>query len=90
MTELWGLPKETIVALFVGFLRKDVAMGMLAPLALTAKQLVISSTVLAMYFPCVATFVILARELGARDVLKAVGIMIAAALIVGSLQNLVL
>ena len=90
LTGLWGLPKETITALVVGFLRKDVAMGMLAPLALTAKQLVISSTVLAMFFPCVATFVILARELGARDVLKAVGIMIAAALIMGSLQNLVL
>jgi ferrous iron transport protein B len=90
LTGLWGLPKETITALVVGFLRKDVAMGMLAPLALTAKQLVISSTVLAMLFPCVATFVILARELGARDVLKAVGIMIAAALIMGSLQNLVL
>jgi ferrous iron transport protein B len=90
LTGLWGLPKETITALAVGFLRKDVAMGMLTPLALTAKQLVISSTVLAMFFPCVATFAILARELGARDVLKAVGIMIAAALIVGSLQNLVL
>ncbi len=90
LTRVWGLPKETIVALVVGFLRKDVAMGMLAPLALTAKQLVISSTVLAMFFPCVATFVILARELGVRDVLKAVGIMIAAALIVGGLQNLVL
>jgi len=90
LTGLWGLPKETITALAVGFLRKDVAMGMLAPLALTAKQLVISSTVLAMFFPCVATFVILARELGVRDLLKAVGIMIAAALIMGSLQNLVL
>jgi ferrous iron transport protein B len=90
LTGLWGLPKETITALVIGFLRKDVAMGMLAPLALTAKQLVISSTVLAMFFPCVATFVILARELGARDMLKAVGIMIAAALIMGSLQNLVL
>ena len=90
LTGLWGLPKETIAPLAVGFLRKDVAMGMLAPLALTAKQLVISSTVLAMFFPCVATFVILARELGARDVLKAVGIMIAAVLIMGSLQNLVL
>ena len=90
LTGLWGLPKETITALVIGFLRKDVAMGMLAPLALTAKQLVISSTVLAMFFPCVATFVILARELGARDVLKAVGIMIAAVLIMGSLQNLVL
>jgi ferrous iron transport protein B len=90
LTGLWGLPKETITALAVGFLRKDVAMGMLTPLALTAKQLVISSTVLAMLFPCVATFVILARELGVRDLLKAAGVMIAAALIMGSLQNLIL
>ncbi len=90
LTGLWGLPKETITALVIGFLRKDVAMGMLAPLTLTAKQLVVSSTVLAMLFPCVATFVILGRELGLRDLLKAVGIMIAAALIMGSLQNLVL
>jgi ferrous iron transport protein B len=90
LTGLLGLPKETVVALSIGFLRKDVAVGMLAPLALTAKQLVISTTVLAMVFPCVATFVILARELGAKDMLKATGIMIAAALIVGSLQNLIL
>jgi len=90
LTGLWGLPKETITALAVGFLRKDVAMGMLTPLALTAKQLVISSTVLAMLFPCVATFVILARELGVRDLLKAVGVMLAATLVMGSLQNLVL
>jgi len=90
LTGLWGLPKDTITAVAVGFLRKDVAMGILASLGLTAKQLVISSTVLAMFFPCVATFVILARELGIRDLLKATGIMIAAALIVGSLQNLIL
>ena len=90
LTGLWGLPKETIAPLVIGFLRKDAAMGLLVPLALTAKQLVISSTVLAMFFPCVATFVVLARELGARDLLKAVGIMIAAALMMGGLQNLVL
>jgi ferrous iron transport protein B len=90
VTGLLGLPKETVVALAVGFLRKDVAMGMLAPLGLTAKQLVISSTFLAMSFPCVATFAILARELGFKDMLKATGIMIASALIVGGLLNLVL
>jgi ferrous iron transport protein B len=90
LTGLWGLPKETIAALVVGFLRKDAAMGMLASLDLTAKQLVISGTVLAMFFPCVATFVMLARELGVRDLLKAIGIMLAAVLIMGSLQNLVL
>jgi ferrous iron transport protein B len=90
LTGLWGLPKDTIAALLVGFLRKDAAMGMLGSLALTAKQLVISSTVLAMFFPCVATFVMFARELGARDLLKAIGIMLAAVLVMGSLQNLVL
>jgi ferrous iron transport protein B len=90
LTGLLGLPKETVVALAIGFLRKDVAVGMLAPLGLTAKQLVISTTFLAMVFPCMATFVILARELGIRDMLKATGIMIAAALIVGGLQNLIL
>jgi ferrous iron transport protein B len=90
LTGLWGLPKDTIAALLVGFLRKDAAMGMLGTLALTAKQLVISSTVLAMFFPCVATFVMFARELGARDLLKAIGIMITAVLVMGSLQNLVL
>jgi ferrous iron transport protein B len=43
-----------------------------------------------MYFPCVATFVILARELGAIDMLKSTGLMIASALLVGGLLNLLL
>lgn len=85
-----GLPRESVVALAVGFLRKDVAVGMLVPLALTAKQLVVASTVLAMFFPCMATFVILLRELGVRDMLKATGVMLVAALVVGGLQNVLL
>ena len=87
---LLGLPKEAVIALAVGFLRKDVAVGMLAPLALTPGQMVVSCTVLAMFFPCVATFVVLARELGWRDMLKAGGIMVAAALVAGGLLNLLL
>lgn len=87
---LLGLPQESIVAIIVGFLRKDVAVGMLVPLGLTAKQLVVSTTVLAMFFPCVATFVILIRELGVKDMLKSTGIMIVAALIMGGFLNLVL
>jgi len=47
VTKLLGLPKEAVVALVIGFLRKDVAIGMLAPLALTAEQLVVGSVVLA-------------------------------------------
>ena len=76
-------------ALIVGFLRKDVAIGMLGPLGLTTKQLVIASTILAVYFPCMATFVVLVRELGAKDMAKIAGIMILTALIVGTILNFV-
>ncbi len=90
LTGLWGLPKEAIAALVVGFLRKDVAVGMLGPLNLTTKQLVVGCTILAVYFPCIATFTVLVRELGLKDMLKAALIMIMVALLVGSTLNLVL
>lgn len=90
LTGLWGLPKEAFSALIIGFLRKDVAVGMLGPLNLTTKQLVVSSTVLAVYFPCIATFAVLIRELGVKDMLKSTLIMFIVALLVGSVLNLVL
>jgi len=90
LTGLWGLPKEAISALVVGFLRKDVAVGMLGPLNLTTKQLVIGSTILAVYFPCIATFVVLIRELGLKDMLKVTLIMMVVALSVGTILNLIL
>jgi len=90
VTGLLGLPKEAVIALVVGFLRKDVALGMLAPLALSAQQLVVGSVVLAMFFPCIATFVVLLRELGIVGMLKSAGIMITAALVVGGILNLIL
>ena len=90
LTGLWGLPKESISALIIGFLRKDVAVGMLGPLNLTTKQLVIGSTVLAIYFPCIATFAVLVRELGIKDMLKSLSIMLFVALSVGTILNLIL
>ncbi len=89
-TRVLGLPGETVTALAIGFLRKDVALAFLAPLSLTAGQFVVASVVLAMFFPCVATFAILARELGLRDTLKATGIMIVAAFSVGGILNVLL
>ncbi len=90
VTGVLGLPKEAVTALVIGFLRKDVAVGMLAPLAMTSGQLVVGTVVLAMFFPCIATFVVLFRELGVVNMLKSVGIMIVATLIVGGLLNLIL
>jgi len=77
-------------ALIVGFLRKDVAVGMLAPLGLNLKQLIIACVVLSMYFPCVATFTTMAKELGIKDMIKSVGIMLGATLVIGGILNLIL
>ncbi|MCM8801097.1 MAG: ferrous iron transporter B [Candidatus Omnitrophica bacterium] len=85
--DLFGLPKEAVIALAIGFLRKDVAVGMLLPLSLSAKQLFIATTLLALYFPCLATFMVLFKELGLKYLLKAILIMFLVSLIVGTLLN---
>jgi len=87
VTGLLGLPKEAVTALLIGMLRKDVAVGMLAPLSLTTAQLVVGCVVLAMFFPCVATFVVLLKELGLVNTLKSFAIMILVALTTGGLLN---
>jgi ferrous iron transport protein B len=90
ITNLMGLPRETVGALIVGFMRKDVAVGMLIPLDLTMKQMIISSVILTMYFPCIATFMVLMRELQISDMLKATLIMMTSTITVGTLLNIIL
>lgn len=87
---LFGLPKEAIVALVIGFLRKDVAVGMLMPLGLSVKQLFIAATLLAISFPCIATVIVLWKELGLKDLIKSTLIMIAISLITGAALNFII
>jgi len=90
MTRLLGLPEETIAALAVGFLRKDMAMGLLATMDLTIKQLVVASTLLSMFFPCIATFVVLAKELGWGDLGVSALVMALASVTAGTALNVLL
>ena len=92
MEKLLGLPRDAIAPILIGFLRKDMALGMLETLdtPLSVKQLVVASTVLAMFFPCIATFTVLLRELGVKDMLKATLIMVTVSLAAGSILNLIL
>jgi ferrous iron transport protein B len=76
---VFNLPGEAAIALFLGLLRKDVAFGILAPLNLATEQLVVACTILAAYFPCMATFAILIRQLGWGDMLKVSVIMVVTA-----------
>jgi ferrous iron transport protein B len=87
LKNIFGVPEAAVEALIMGFLRKDLAMGVLLPLGLTAKQMLTMSILLVIYFPCIATFVILLRELGVKDMLKATAIMLTSTVIVGGYIN---
>lgn len=92
MEGIFALPGETAIVLIAGFLRKDLAVGLL--LGLNAEfnpmQLVIIATILTIYFPCVATFSVLFKELGVKDLLKSTLIMIITAIIVGGIMRIIL
>lgn len=90
MAKLFGLPEEAMLALIVGFIRKDVAVGMLAPIQMSPEQLTIASTILAIYFPCIATYMVLFKELGLRGTIKSTMMMAAVSLIVGTILKTIL
>ena len=90
ITGVLGLPEESVTAIIIGLLRKDAALGMLALSAMTAKQMVIGSVVLTMFFPCIATVVVLFRELGLKDFLKSAGIMLLSSVTAGGILNVIL
>jgi len=88
-----GLPTEAIYPLILGFLRKDVATGIITPLIdkkgiMNLPQAVTTVTILAIYFPCAATFAVFLKELGIRDTIKSTLIMLTVALGVGGILHL--
>jgi ferrous iron transport protein B len=91
LQRLLGLPLEAVYPLVLGFLRKDVATGLLSPMlrngTLDLYQAVTVVVMLIVYFPCAATFVVFLKELGLKDTLKSVGVMIAVAVVTGGLLN---
>lgn len=89
-TGLLGLPAEAAGPIIMGLLRKDVAVGMLATLNMTPQQLVIATVTLAMTFPCIATFIVLWKELGGKKLAASLAIMILSALTAGTLLRLAL
>jgi len=87
---LLGLPAEAAGPILLGILRKDVAVGMLATLGLSPAQLVVATITLSMTFPCIATFIVLWRELGGKRMAASMGIMIVSALTAGVTVRLLL
>ncbi len=93
-----GLPAVTVIAFFVGVLRKEMAYGMLLILAagmpitefMTPSQFVVFGLVMAIYLPCVATMAAMWREIGWKETLAVSAASVALAVAVGTLFNMLL
>ncbi len=75
ITGVFGLPGEAVASFIIGIIRKDAAVALLEPLALNGAQMVTGVTLLIIYFPCMATFVVLLKELGLKDTIRSFLIM---------------
>jgi len=62
-----GLPKEAVIALILGIVRREMAVApLLAIEGLTALQAFVGGTVALLYLPCISVFGILAKEFNAK------------------------
>ena len=107
VVEGWmGLPPVAGLVLVMAVLRKELALQLLAAMAIvmgasseassnlllimSKEQLFVFALVTAIYIPCVATIAALARELGWRRSLIIMGFTIVLAILVGGIANRVL
>jgi len=86
----FGLPGETASVITLGFLRKDVSIALLSPLALGPAQTAVAGVFLALYLPCLASCLVTLRELGAADTIKVVFVNFAMASLTAAALNLLL
>ncbi len=86
----FGLPKEIVSVMILGFLRKDVSVALLKPFNLSIKQMIIACVFMVLYLPCVATFFTLLKEMGAKNTLKIIFLTLFVGTIVSILLNLII
>lgn len=93
-----GLPPLTSVPLIFGILRKELTLIMLFSLFATnnvlsfmnPKQIIIYSIITLFYFPCIATFAVLKKEVGLTNAILIALFQIFFALVLGGLLNFIL
>jgi ferrous iron transport protein B len=93
-----GLPPLTSIPLIFGILRKELTLIMLFSLFgtndvlsfMTPKQIIIYSLITLFYFPCIATFAALKREIGLLNTILITILEILFAFLLGGLLNFIL
>ena len=81
LTGFFGVPEEAVAPLVAGFLRKDLAIAQLENIEMTMGQMITSIVMISLYFPCLATFIMILRE-GWTEGFKGVVTYLAGSLVV--------
>lgn len=89
LATVFGVPASATPSLVVGFLRKDLAIGLLPIGAMTTYQVFKSVILLSIYFPCLATFALLLRELNWKEILATLGFLVVTIFVFGGVLNLI-
>lgn len=83
-----GLPKEAVIALILGIIRREMAVAPLLEIeCLTALQAFVGGTVALLYLPCLSVFGILTREFNSKTALAIASGTVVNALLVAGLIN---
>jgi ferrous iron transport protein B len=94
VTGFLGLPAQTSQVLLMGFLRRDYGAAGLFQMAhagqLTGVQAVVALTVMTLFVPCVANFLMMVRERGLRTGLTILAVITPVAILTGAGLNYVL
>lgn len=94
VTGLLGLPASTAQVLLMGFLRRDYGAAGLFDLAqsgqLSGVQAVVALTVMTLFIPCVANFLMIVKERGARVAFTLLAVITPIAVFTGAGLNQVL
>lgn len=87
LTGWFGVPAEASGPLVAGFMRKGLAVGLLGGIEMTTGQLITSVIIVTLYFPCLATFIMLLKEGGPKTLLKALAALAGAVFLFGGLMR---
>ena len=91
--DILGLPKEVIIVLLFGFLRKEATLAMLVVIlgtaTMTPEQWFVFTLVVLFYVPCLATLSVMAKEFSKRETVYMVAGTLGLAILSGALANFI-
>lgn len=87
---LFGIPSEALVAVLITIFQRYLAPLILLHLTLTPREATIAIAMISLSLPCLPAMVMIVREIGARGLIKIIGMGLVTSCTVGIILNILL